>query len=286
MLSSLKIKNYALLKDVEIEFGPGLNILTGETGAGKSIILGAMNTIIGERGWIENIRTGEEKAVVEAVFDIAAGSSLRFSVDALLEEAGIEHADDRLVIRREIARTSKGRININNSNASLAFLEKLGTMLVDMHGQHEHQSLLKNEVHINLLDSYALCMDLREEAARSYAQVSSIDAQLQKMKSLETEKSERLEMVDFRLDELEALSPGADTELEDLNRERDMMVHTETIKESANRIVVLLQPGSIDQEGEGAIDQLSKARAEMELISKFDTKTKSELGPSLDEAIM
>src|ERR1017187_4980545 len=104
MLSALKIQNYALLKDIEIDFTKGLNILTGETGAGKSIIIGAINTAIGERGYLENIRTGEEKAVVEAVFDFKDNLPLVAMINALLDEAGIEKSQDSLVIRREISR--------------------------------------------------------------------------------------------------------------------------------------------------------------------------------------
>src|SRR5208283_3693469 len=115
MLSALKIQNYALIKDIEIDFSDRLNILTGETGAGKSIIIGALNIAVGEKSSPENIRTGEEKTTVEAVFDFSHNESLKKLVNTLLAEAGIERAEDSLVIKREINRASKGKVYINNT---------------------------------------------------------------------------------------------------------------------------------------------------------------------------
>jgi DNA repair protein RecN (Recombination protein N) len=273
MLSALKIQNYALLKDIEIDFSEGLNILTGETGAGKSIIIGAINTAIGERGYIENIRTGEDKAVVEAVFDLKNNRTLKDIINPMLLDAGLDAVDDTLVIRREINRSSKGKISINNGNATLAFLEKLGKLLVDIHGQHEHQSLLKNEIHINLLDDYAVNGPARAEVSEIFANVNSLNNEIIKLKSLETEKQDRLEMINFRLSEIEQASLGADSELDDLNGARQIMIHTESVRESLNKIILDLQPASMDSEGDGAIDMLYKAREEMDDIAAIDKKS-------------
>ena len=122
MLTHLKIKNFALLKDVSIDFGQGLNILTGETGAGKSIIIGALNIALGERGYTENIRSGEEKAEVEAVFELKEGSQAMAGITESLNGTGIEPSNV-IIIKREINRASKGRIFINNSSCSLALLQ-------------------------------------------------------------------------------------------------------------------------------------------------------------------
>ncbi len=272
MLASLKIKNYALLKDVEIDFSAGLNILTGETGAGKSIIIGAINTAVGERGYLENIRTGEDKAVVEAVFDIKGNKNLMTAVNMMLDEAGIEKTDGELVIKREISRTSKGKININNSSATLAFLEKLGKILVDIHGQHEHQSLLKEEVHMDLLDGYAAVLPLRSEVSDGYSKFNQINSEIAAMRKLEEEKQDRLEMVSFRLNELEQADLKADDELEKLNGLRDLMVHAEAMKESVNSVIMSLSPSSLDMEGDGAIALLYSAQEEMDEIAKIDKK--------------
>jgi DNA repair protein RecN (Recombination protein N) len=286
MLSSLKIKNYALLKDIEIDFSKGLNILTGETGAGKSIIIGAINTAIGERGYIENIRTGEDKAIVEALFDFKDNIGLKNFINEILDEAGIEKSDDTLVIRREISRTAKGKININNSNATLAFLEKLGKLLVDIHGQHEHQSLLKNEIHIDLLDDYAKSSALRSELQTAFNDFNFVCLEIKKLKAAENEKLERLEMISFRVNELEQAALGPDLELEDLNRERDVMIHTEAIKESVNKILTNLSPSSLDEEGDGAIDLMNKTRDEISEIAKIDKKAVCDYDLLLKDAII
>ena len=286
MLSALKIQNYALLKDIEIDFSKGLNILTGETGAGKSIIIGAINTAIGERGYLENIRTGEEKAVVEAVFDLKDNHPLLELINALLEEAGVEKSSDTLVIRREISRTSKGRIHINNSNASLSFLEKLGKFLIDIHGQHEHQSLLKDEIHMDLLDDYAGNGPVRNQVAQAYGLFNAACLEIKKLKALENEKTERLEMVAFRLNELELAELKGDNELEELNRDRDIMVNTEAMKESVNKIIMNLSPSSLDEEGEGAIDLVHKSFEEIEEISKIDKKAVDEYASMAKDALI
>ena len=286
MLSALKIQNYALLKDIEIDFTKGLNILTGETGAGKSIIIGAINTAIGERGYVENIRTGEEKAVVEAVFDFKDNLPLVAMINALLDEAGIEKSQDSLVIRREISRTSKGKIHINNSNASLSFLEKLGKLLIDIHGQHEHQSLLKNEIHIDLLDDYAGNGGVRGQVAHAFNAFNAACLEIKKLKSLESEKQERLEMVAFRLNELELAELKGDSELEELNRDRDIMINTEAMKESVNKIIMNLSPSSMDEEGDGAIDLVHKSFEEIEEISKIDKKAVEEYGALAKDALI
>jgi DNA repair protein RecN (Recombination protein N) len=284
MLIALKIKNYALLKDVEIDFGPGLNILTGETGAGKSILIGAINTAIGERGYIENIRTGEDKAVVEAVFDFSSNADALKNVNELLSGAGIEPAEPALVIRREISRSSKGRILINNSNATLSFLEKLGKGLVDIHGQHEHQSLLRAEIHMDLLDAYAGCGQIKAKTTGLYTEYNGIMSELDKLRSMESEKAEKLEMVNFRLNELENAALGRDSELDELNSERSVMVHAESVKASVVNVINMISPSSLDQEGDGAIDLVYKAKQSMDDISKIDAKSMSQVTDLVSEA--
>jgi len=188
MLSSLKIQNYALLKEIQVDFHPGLNILTGETGAGKSIIIGALNIAAGERGYVENIRTGEEKAVIEAVFDLSKNPELTKIINGALDDAGIEPSQDILVIKREINRSSKGRIFINNNAASLSLLQQIGSYLIDIHGQHEHQSLLKSEVHIGLLDAYAGAGPAVSKISQLYARLMETEGEIKRLNSLESEK--------------------------------------------------------------------------------------------------
>lgn len=286
MLTTLRIKNYALLRDIEIDFTPGLNILTGETGAGKSIIIGALNIAVGERGYTENIRTGEEKAVVEAVFDMKNSPRLKQAVNDSLKEAGIEACGDELVIKREINRAAKGKIFINNSASALNFLERLGKVLIDIHGQHEHQSLLMNEVHIDLLDSYAGVLKQRAETAFLYSELAGADAEINKLKALEAEKSERLDTINYRINEIEQAAIKADNEFETLMRDRELMVHAEAVKDSVKSIITSLSPSSLDLEGSGALDLLERAKKDMETVGRVDRQAIDALMPALSEALL
>ncbi len=148
MIERLSIKNYAIIDALEIEFGRGFSVFTGETGAGKSIIVGALGLAIGDKGDVSIIRTGEEKAVIEAEFSLKEKTVLQ-----RLREFQIEEADS-LIIRREIAQNGKSRIFINGMQEPLSKLEELGEWLVDIHGQHDHQLLLNQKIHIDILDSY------------------------------------------------------------------------------------------------------------------------------------
>src|SRR5690606_36447621 len=147
---TLKIKNFAIIDSVEIPFEPGLNILSGETGAGKSIVIEAISLILGSRATSDLIRTGCDEAIVEGVFST---KELPW-IDARLEECGISPNGDTLLIKRVVSRAGKHRIYVNGELATLANLQKICEDLVDLCGQHEHQSLLKASTQIELLDRY------------------------------------------------------------------------------------------------------------------------------------
>jgi len=285
MLSALKIQNYALIKDIEIDFSGGLNILTGETGAGKSIIIGALNIAVGEKAVSESIRTGEEKAVVEAVFDISDESGIKKLINPMLEEAGIDKSDETLVVKREINRSTKGKVYINNTLSSLSFLEKIGKLLIDIHGQHEHQSLLKAEIHIDMLDDYSGSAEERNEVNVLYSKLVAVNADISKLLALDAEKQERLDTINFRINEIEQANLASDTEYADLLREREIMVHTEAIKEAVNSTIISLLPSSMDLEGEGAIDMLEKAKENIRAIEEID-KTTSTYANILEDALI
>ncbi len=285
MLSALKIQNYALIKDIEIEFSDRLNILTGETGAGKSIIIGALNIAVGEKSSPENIRTGEEKATVEAVFDLTRSESLKKLLNPLLEEAGIEKTDDSLLIKREINRASKGKVYINNALSSLSLLEKIGKLLIDIHGQHEHQSLLKPDIHIDLLDDYASASNARAEVSGLYNRLAALNSEISKLQVIESEKQERLDTISYRINEIEQANFSSDTEYDDLLREREIMINTEAIKNEINNIITSLSPSSLDMEGEGAISLLEKAKENMQAIGKIDKITAAYDG-IIDDALI
>jgi len=151
MIRELRIRNLAIIEQLRLEFEPGLNILTGETGAGKSIILGALRLILGDRSAAEDVRTGEEFAEAEALID----GPLSAGVLQLLAEAGLNAEEDGMVLRREVSANGKSKAVINGRLAPALQLKAVGDLLVDLHGQHQHQSLLSQENHLEALDAFA-----------------------------------------------------------------------------------------------------------------------------------
>lgn len=286
MLKTLKIKNYALIKDIEIDFSPGLNILTGETGAGKSIIIGALNIAIGGRGYTENIRTGEDKAEVEAIFDITNNKNLYIKLKEITDQSGINLNNEQLIIKREISKSSKGKIYINNTIVGLNILEKIGDYLVDIHGQHDHQLLLKSELHIEFLDAYSKTEKLRNEISILYNKLNILNTELKKIYEVEKDKQEKLDIINYKLNELKNAELNDINEYEQILIERTRLVNVETIKNLVNNIILALMPSSIDMEGEGSIDFLSKAEKNIIELEKYDAKTAKEYRILLEELIM
>ncbi|MGH2566730.1 MAG: AAA family ATPase, partial [Bacteroidota bacterium] len=163
MLKSLSIKHYALIEEIYAEFRGGLNIITGETGAGKSILIDALSLILGERATTEAIRKGEEKAIVEGIFGVAEQKGLK----AILTKNEVEHSDE-LILRREVSAKGQSRCFINDTPAPLTVLKEIGDQLVDLHGQHEHQSLLRTDTHIDFLDDFGGLAGLAQEYRGTY----------------------------------------------------------------------------------------------------------------------
>ena len=149
MLRSLYVKHYALIEEISVEFERGLNIITGETGAGKSILIDALSLLLGERASTEVIRKGAEKAIVEGTFAVAGSPKIQ----SLLKENDIEPSEE-MIVRREISAKGQSRCFINDSPVPLALLKEAGDVLVDLHGQHDHQALLRPETHIDFLDDF------------------------------------------------------------------------------------------------------------------------------------
>ena len=173
MLSVLKIKNLALVEDLTWELGPGLVTVTGETGAGKSIIVGALNLILGERADRQLLRTGESHCTVEAMFALPN----RDEINELLESAGLDPCDgDELVLKRVFSASGANKQFINCSPATLKVLKALGDLLVDLHGPHDHQSLLSRERQLAMLDAYAGAQQLLEGYREKFCPVAGCDA--------------------------------------------------------------------------------------------------------------
>ena len=260
MLKSLEIKNYALIEKLYVGFDTGLNILTGETGAGKSIIVDALSLVLGERADSDVVRKGAEKAVVETVFGTGANKKLR----ALLAENEIELGDE-IILRREVsAGKSQSRCFINDSPVTVALMKEVGDLLVDLHGQHEHQSLLRVDTHIDLLDEFGGLFGLREEFHKAFTRACQVRAEMDSLRRQEQQLRERRELYEFQIKEIDGVTPRADEE-EELESELRILENAEKLFESTSRLYGMLY------EGENSVhDQLVLARNTLEDLAAID----------------
>jgi len=204
MLKSLLIKNYALIEELSVPFSSGLVIITGETGAGKSIIIDALSLVLGERASVEAVRTGAEKAVVEAVFDCTGNAK----VNDLLRANTLDTADE-LIARREVSAKGQSRCFLNDSPVTLALLKQAGELLVDLHGQHEHQSLLRVETHCGMLDDFGGLDGMVQEYRTRYQRLKTASQEYAGLRAKEQQLRERRDFSLFQAQEIDAVAPQA-----------------------------------------------------------------------------
>jgi len=260
VLRSLSIKNYALIEQLEVEFSPGLNVITGETGAGKSIIVGALGLILGERADSTSVRAGAQKAVVEAIFT-APGDK---KIAGLLERNGID-AGGELILRRDLSAKGQSRAFVNDTPATITVLREIGDLLVDIHGQHDHQSLLRVESHRAMLDDFGRLGSLVGEFGISYKEASAARMALQELRAREEELRERRSLVEFQLSEIDAVGPEAGEE-DRLEQELTILENSEKLFAATERLYSALY------EGESAIhDRLVLVRNELEDLTGIDS---------------
>jgi DNA repair protein RecN (Recombination protein N) len=226
MLRSLRIQNYALVDHLEVEFHPGLNIISGATGAGKSVIVGAVDLALGERASSETVRTGSQTATIEAVFKLPADPEIR----SLLGRMGLIQKEDVLIVRREISSRGQNKCYLNDRLVTLTSLKSVGDRLADLHGQHEHQSLLNVERHIEYLDHYG---DLHHHLARvaeTYRLLRRKQKELEDLESSKKMDEEKRQLYQFQILEIEkaGLAPGEET---GLVQERKVLENVESLFE-------------------------------------------------------
>ena len=265
MLQILKVFNFALIEQTEIEFSEGFNVLTGETGAGKSIIIDALSVVLGGRSSIEMIRSGSEQFRLEAVFDLQQHSK----VLALLTEQAIPVEEDGLMyISRSVSRQGKNTVLLNGTHAPLSLLRVIGDMLLDMHGQHENQALLRPESYTELLDGsdskistlLALYRGCYEAWRRTAEKIATVDKD-------ERQRLQRLEMLKWQTEEIEA-AKLRESEEDELQRQISLFTNAEKISASVgNAWSLLSDEGS---EGKGAVDRLQECRRNLESAGRFD----------------
>lgn len=264
MIQTLYIKNFALIDELEVHFEQGLNILTGQTGAGKSIILGALNMILGERADTQIIRRGTDKAIAEAMIDV--GDHCPFA--SLLEENAVE-MQDPLILRREI-RSSGSRAFINDTPVTISVLKQVGNHLVDLHGQHDHQKLLNEDHHRGVVDSFGDVDIFLNEYQDAYQQMADLRKELRDLQNREEELQEKLTLYQFQREELEeaALQKGEEEELEE---EIKLLSHAEDLAEKTDSVIEL---GGGSQ---GVIEKLNAIKVGLEDMARIEPEFKSYL---------
>jgi DNA repair protein RecN (Recombination protein N) len=275
MLVELRIRDYAVVEDLTLELGAGLNVLSGETGAGKSIIVGALGLLLGERASAGVVRAGAERATVEAVFDVSGHAALR----GLLDQQGFRVEDGLLILRREVAAAGRNRAWVNNSPATAGAVGELGSALVDLHGQHEHQTLLRARDQRAILDAFG---GAEEAAARVAALHDALEAEKlaleereQRVREIET----RADFLRFQLDEIDAagVEPGEDVALESEARRHE---HVADLVQGATSVHEALYAAD-----DSVADRVARARRTLERLAELDP----ELAPDvarLDEALL
>src|SRR2546426_258418 len=235
MLRELRIRNFAVVENVTVPFAPGLNVLTGETGAGKSILVDAILLVRGARAQTDVIRADAESATVEAVFAVPDGG-----VAAALDEAGLTVEEGEIVVRRELSRSGRHRAFVNDAAVTVGLLERLGDALVQVHGQHEHQRLLEPARQLDLLDRFADAEPLRERFAALFAKHREAREDLERRRGAGRDRAQREDLLRFQVSELDAarLRPG---EEEELRTERRRLQHAERFAAGLEEVGTLLQ---------------------------------------------
>jgi DNA repair protein RecN (Recombination protein N) len=260
MLSRLRVKNIALVENISIDLHPGLNIITGETGAGKSILIGALSLLLGERADKSIIRTGEDACGAEALFSLADTAE----IDAVLEQAGAPVCEEgQLVIRRIVRAAGSGQTMVNDSPVTLSVLRQLGDLLVDMHGPHEHQSLLSPAVQLEILDAFGRCWTERAAYEGLYREIQDAEARKWDLAMDEEEMSERIDRLTYTIGELDQATLD-EAEEANVEEEHALAGNAQRITELASGVAQALT------EGEGcAFDALAAAQNALRDLEKL-----------------
>ncbi|AIQ13656.1 DNA repair protein RecN [Paenibacillus durus] len=271
MLETLSIRNLAVVESVDVYFYPGFHVLTGETGAGKSIIIDALGLIAGARGSAESIRYGCEKAEMEALFSLPSGHS----VWSTLEKLGIRaQKEEHLIIRRELNSQGKSTSRVNGQMVNLTMLREIGEQLVNIHGQHEHQNLLRPERHLGLLDTYgeSVIGPLKAEYQEKYSKFAQVEKELRELQDSSQKSYQMLDLYRFQLEEISsaALKPGED---ELLSEERVKLSYSEKMMDSISGAYELLN-------GRQGLEAISNVISSLEEVVRYDEKA---LKPVLEQ---
>jgi len=267
MLRELSIKNFALIEELHISFDEGLNILTGETGAGKSIIIGAIGLILGGRASSEVIRKGSDLCEVIGLFEITDNIRLK----EMLAAKGLLSGEEEFILKRELNRQGKSRCFLNAQIITFGMLEEIGNYLVDVHGQHEHQALLKPGVARDLLDEFGGLLELRKKTEESYRKFREKSRELEELRASEKEREQEIDLYQFQIKEIDQANVSIGEE-EILDKEYKILSNAEKLDQLSQELYHHLY------EGEGSItEKMSLVERNLERIVAIDQTLKDEL---------
>ena len=282
MLTELHIQNFAIIDRLDLEFGPGLIVLTGETGAGKSIIMDAVDMLLGSRSDSTSIRSDADLAHVEGTFKLSGPE--RPAAHAILKREELLDDPNYLTLMREIRREGRSVARINGRTVGMSLLKELGELLVDIHGQSEHLSLLNVHAHLGLLDRYAGVESNLAAYRKTHQNLLGLRRELSDLRAAQQDAERRTEMLTFQADEIEAarLRPGED---EELKQERDRLANAESLAKLAQDALTVLDEGT--SESPAATDLVGQAVQSLAKLAQIDTvqNTLAEQSASLEETL-
>ena len=261
VLTLLRIRNLALVEEIEWQLEPGFVAITGETGAGKSIIIGALQLLLGERADKSLIRTGADLCTVEAVF---TGTDVR-KLNPQLVEAGIESCENDLILKRTLSSTGTNRQFINGSPTTLSVLKNLGDELVDLHGPHDHQSLLSPEMQLSLLDSFARADEHLEEYRKHYRQLQTLLAEHAALNTAETAREQELDLLRHQINEIGSAHLVANEE-EEIEKRYKRASNSKRLIELASAIA-----NKLSEADDSVLSQLSETQRLLRELEKIDS---------------
>ena len=274
MLLEISIKNFAIIEAISLNFEKGMTVLTGETGAGKSIIIDAMNMMLGARATTDVIRHGAPKAEIEGLFSVENNHALQM----IFDEQGIELGDE-IIIRREILQNGRSVSRVNGQMVNLSVLRSIGQYLVDIHGQHDQEELMRPQLHIQMLDGFgdADFLELKQAYQTNFDAYRKMRKQLLEIKKNQEEHKARIEMLEFQMAEIESasLQPGEDLKL---NQERDKLLNHKNIADTLTNAYTML-----DNEEFSSLANVRSAMNDMESLEDYDAEYR-EISSSLSES--
>lgn len=265
MLWELRIHNFGIIDDLEVTLAPGLNVLTGETGAGKSLIVDAVGAILGARAQPEWLRAGAESGFVEGIFKLEGDVAER--VSAFLRQEGLDEEEGLLVLSREMRAGGRSIARVNGRTVTTGLLGEIGAMLVDIHGQGEHLSLLRPRAHLFLLDRYAHLEEMRSALAEGVTRLRQVRRELENLRTHARDLAQRADLLAYQIEEIQgaALQPGEDEELE---TERRRLTHAEHLIQGVEEAILALE-GDVGTVA-GALDLIGSVQERLDRLSEMD----------------